>query len=192
MATERGRSYRPRMTQPLRNLDDVSSFKLSEQDRERLFELTHECIVCWTNSSGWPVGMPHSFVWSGGKFWVHTTTKRQRVKALTRRPESCVVVTSKGTEMNGAMVTAKTYATVHHGDRDLVRWLLPLFFDRTGLGPDAETRAEVMTLFDTPARVVIEFTPVEFLTYSSAALGRAVLASGFGQWGRRAPAGPYT
>jgi hypothetical protein len=107
----------------LRDLEDVSGFKLSEQNRERLFQLANECIVCWTNKSGWPVGMPHTFVWSDGKFWVHTTTKRVRVKGLTARPESSIVVTSNGTEMSGAMVTAKTHATVHHGDRDLVRWL---------------------------------------------------------------------
>lgn len=177
------------MTQPIRDLDDVSAFKLSAQGRERLFELTTECIVCWTNSSGWPVGMPHSFVWSDSKFWVHTTTKRARVKALTARPESCIVVTSKGTEMRGAMVTAKTHATVHHGDRDLVRWLLPLFFDRTGMGPDAESRAQLMELFDTPARVVIEFSPVETFTYSAVEMDDAILSSGFDQWGRRGPAG---
>jgi len=175
------------MHQPLRDLDDVSSFKLSVAGRERLFALTSECVVCWTNSSGWPVGMPHSFVWSDGKFWVHTTTKRQRVKALAARPDSCVVVTSKGTEMSGAMVTAKTRATVHHGDRDLVRWLLPLFFDRTGLGPDPESRAQLMELFDTPARVVIEFDPVEFFTYSSAELDDAMLSSGIDGWERRGP-----
>jgi hypothetical protein len=175
------------MTQPIRDLDDVSSFKLSEQGRERLFKLTSECIVCWTNSSGRPLGMPHSFVWSDGKFWVHTTSNRPRVKALTKRPDSSIVVTSKGTEIDGAMVTAKTQATVHHGDRDLVRWLLPLFFDRTGLGPDPESRAQLMQLFDTPARVVIEFTPEEFITYSSQALDGAMESSGVDGWKRRGP-----
>src|ERR1700761_9501055 len=115
------------MTQPLRDLADVSAFKLSEAGRERLFEETNECIVCWTNSSGRPLGMPHSFVWADDKFWVHTTTKRARVKALPARPDGSVVVTSKGTSLPGAMVTAKTRAIVHYGDRDLVRWLLPLF-----------------------------------------------------------------
>jgi len=182
------------MTQPIRDLDDVSAFKLSEQGRERLFELTNECIVCWTNSRGQPLGMPHSFVWSDGKFWVHTTSKRARVKALTARPDSCIVVTSKGTGIPGAMVTAKTNAIVHHGDGDLVRWLLPLFFDRTGLGldpdtgaPDPAARAQLMTLFDTPARVVIEFDPVEFITYSSAELDDAMESSGIDAWSRRAP-----
>lgn len=48
------------MDQPLRDLNDVSTFKLSAARRERLFALTNECVVCWTNSSGWPVRMPHS------------------------------------------------------------------------------------------------------------------------------------
>jgi len=43
--------------QPLRDLDDVSSFKLSEQGRERLFELTNECIVCWTSLHHGPAGL---------------------------------------------------------------------------------------------------------------------------------------
>jgi len=48
----------PGMTQqPLRDLDDVSSFKLSEQGRERLFELTNECIVCWTSLHHGPAGL---------------------------------------------------------------------------------------------------------------------------------------
>jgi len=110
------------------------------------------------------------------------------VKALAARPESCVVVTSKGTEMRGAMVTAKTRAIVHHEDRDLVRWLLPLFFDRVGMGPDAESRAQLMELFDTPARVVIEFSPVEYFTYSAVEMDDAIRSSGFDQWGKRGPA----
>jgi hypothetical protein len=79
------------MTQPLRDLDDVSAFKLSEQGRARLFGLTSECIVCWTNSDGWPVGMPHSFVWSDGKFWVHTTSKRARLQRGARRVRRAAV-----------------------------------------------------------------------------------------------------
>jgi hypothetical protein len=130
------------MARQLRDLEDVSGFKLSEQNRERLFQLTNECIVFWTNKSGWPVGMPHTFVWSDGKFWVHTTTKRVRVKALTARPESSIVVTSNGTELSGAMVTAKTHATVHHGDRDLTDAWLPAI---TRSRPNAATRHRMST-----------------------------------------------
>lgn len=34
------------------------------------------------------------------------------------------------------MVTTKTMAKVHDGDRDLVRWLLPLFLARVGMAAD--------------------------------------------------------
>ncbi len=51
MAGTRGRSYGLSMTQPLRDLDDVSSFKLSEQGRERLFEL--DDAVLSSGFDGW-------------------------------------------------------------------------------------------------------------------------------------------
>ncbi|WP_194829805.1 hypothetical protein [Nocardia sp. XZ_19_231] len=172
------------MGKKLDNLEDLSAFKLSDADRESLFEFQNECTVCWTNKEGWPVGMPHSFVWSGGKFWVHTTTNRKRVRALRARPQSCVVVSSLGTEMMGAMVTTKTLATVHDGDRDLVRWLLPLFLERVGMASDEEAFRQQMQLLDTPARVVIEFEPVDFFTYDSRALSESVASSGYNRWDR--------
>lgn len=170
------------MGDKIKNLDDVSAFTLSLEERERLFEIQNECTVCWTNRDGWPVAMPHSFVWDSGRFWVHTSTSRKRVQALRDRPESCVVVSSLGTDTNGAMVTAKTRATVHDGDRDRVQWLLPLFLQRVGMAADDEAFRQQMQLLDTPARVVIEFEPVDVFTYNSQKLREAVVASGFDNW----------
>jgi hypothetical protein len=39
-----------------------------------------------------------------------------------------------------------------------------------------------MELFDTPARVVIEFSPVEVFTYSAVEMDDAIRSSGFDQW----------
>jgi hypothetical protein len=86
--------------------------------------------------------------------------------------------------MIGAMITTKTLATVHDGDRDLVRWLLPLFLKRVGMAADDEAFDQQMALLDTPARVVIEFDPVDFFTYNSEALSRAVASSGYDRWDR--------
>jgi hypothetical protein len=169
----------------IKNVNDISAFNVSDEERERLFQLTNECIVCWTNKDGRPLGMPHTFVWSGGHFWVQTTTNRPRVKALRARPETSILVTSLGTELSGTMVLAKTNATVHDGDRDLVQWILPLFFDRCGMGPDAESRAELMKLFDTPERVVLEFVPEDFITYSSGELAKAMESDGITAWSKR-------
>lgn len=173
------------MGDKIKNLDDVSAFTLSLEERERLFEIQNECTVCWTNRDGWPVAMPHSFVWDSGRFWVHTSTSRKRVQALRDRPESCVVVSSLGTDTNGAMVTAKTRATVHDGDRDRVQWLLPLFLQRVGMAADDEAFRQQMQLLDTPARVVIEFEPADVFTYNSHKLREAVVASGFDNWAGR-------
>jgi hypothetical protein len=57
------------------------------------------------------------------------------------------------------------------------------------MGPDAESRAQLMELFDTPARVVIEFSPVEVFTYSAVEMDDAIRSSGFDLWGKRGPAG---
>jgi hypothetical protein len=45
-----------------------------------------------------------------------------------------------------------------------------------------------MELFDTPARVVIEFSPVEFFTYSAVEMDEAIRSSGFDQRQKRGPA----
>lgn len=171
------------MTPGSRDLEDVSSFTLSDEAREELFARQHQCTVNWTTRAGFPMGMPHSFVWSGGKFWVHTTTNRKRVKSLTDRPQSCVVVSSIGTALPSGMASAKTHATVHHGDRELVRWLLPLFWDRTGMAPRDDHAAEQLwALFDTPARVVLEFDPIDIFTWSSVETTAALQAGGFDTW----------
>jgi hypothetical protein len=171
------------MAEKIQNLEDVSFAKLTDEERERLFAGQPLCVVNWTTRDGFPMGMPHDYVWDQGKFWVHTTTKRKRVKALTDRPQSCIVVDSGHKPgLPGGMVSAKTMATVHHGDRDLVRWLLPLFFDRVGWTDDQAVRDQMMELFDTPARVVISFDPIEMFTWSSQQTTNALNNSGFDKW----------
>lgn len=170
------------MERKLTNLDDISAFKLIDDEQERLYDLQDECSVSWTNSAGWPVSMPHSYVRVDGKFWIHTTVNRQRVKAFRARPQTCVTVSGIGTEMYGCMVTNKTLATVHDGDRDLVRWLLPLFLRRVGKAADDESLNQQMLLLDTPNRVVIEFDPVESFSYNSQALRKAIGENGYDRW----------
>lgn len=166
----------------MQNLEDLSPYKLSADEQEKLFELQDECTISWTNKAGWPVSMPHSFVRSDGKFWVHATTNRKRVQAFRARPQTCVTVSGLGTEMSGCMVTTKTSATVHDGDRDLVRWLLPLFLKRVGKATDEEALNQQLALLDSPGRVVIEFDPVESFTYNSQALRKAIAAQGYNRW----------
>jgi hypothetical protein len=177
------------MTRKIQNLEDVSFAKLTDEERERLFAGQRICTVNWTTREGFPMGMPHDYLWDQGKFWVGTTTKRKRVRALTERPQSCIVVDSADKpDLPVGMVSAKTMATVHHGDRDLVTWFLPLFFDRVGWTHDEATRTQLMELFDTPARVVISFDPIEMFSWSSQETTNALDESGFDKWqGKDAP-----
>jgi hypothetical protein len=156
--------------------EEVSAFKLTEADIEWLYQQQRECTVCWTNKDGWPVGMPHLFVWSGGSFWITMSGQRKRVQALRNRPKSCIVISSIATSKgSGEMVAIKTLATVHD-DRERLRWFLPHFLARAEYPP--EHREEQFKLFFTPRRIVIEFKPVDLLSFSSHKLGAAMIASG--------------
>jgi hypothetical protein len=174
------------MADEIHDLEDVSMFKLTDAERDRLFELKTICTVCWTTKDGWPVGMPHNFVWHDQKFWVTTAARRKRVRALEARPQSCIVVDSTGTPSAGAMVAAKTLAKFHY-DRERLNWFLPLFLERSSLPPGEENRRQQMELMNTPGRIVIEFEPVEFFTYESTRLAQAVAASGYSGWSSGEP-----
>ena len=156
--------------------EDVGSFHLDETEIEWLYEQQEECTVCWTTKEGFPVGMPHLYVWADGSFWVTTSGQRKRVQALRNRPQSCIVISSKATAHgSGDMVSVKTLATIHE-DRDRLRWFLPLFLDRAHY--PKEHHEEQFKLFFTPRRLVIEFKPVNVLSFSSHKLGAAMIASG--------------
>jgi hypothetical protein len=158
------------MTEKTVGLEEVSAFKLTTEEVERLYEQQAECTVCWTTKDGWPMGMTHNFVWSDGSFWVTMSSQRKRVQALRDRPQSCIVVSSKATSFgSGSMVAVKTLATMHE-DRERLRWFIPRFLERVGFPQDQFDQ------YFTPRRIVVEFKPVEVLSFSSHALRSAMAA----------------
>lgn len=169
----------------IKSIEDLGklNISLSHEDVETLIEKKHQGVICWTNSQGWPVGMPHSVIWSDQKFWIWTAADRARIKALAKRPQSCVTVTSDGTDFGSAMVAVKTLATVHYGRRDLIDWIIPKFFDQTGMPSDPESRKQQIELMDTPGRVVVEFEPVQYLTYDGRKLQQRLREDGWDRWG---------
>jgi hypothetical protein len=162
------------MAGEMKNLEEVSQFKLDRAAIERIYAEQNECTVCWTTKDGWPVGMTHLYVWANGSLWVMVSGQRKRVLALRKRPKSCLVITSKGTSYGaGAMVAVKTTATIHE-DRETLRWFLPLFMARTSAAKDTFDEE----LFVSERRVVIEFKPVEVLSFDPVKLQAAMAASG--------------
>ena len=159
------------------NLEEISGYALDEEMQEKLFAVQRLCVVCWTTSEGWPVGVHHRYLWAKGRVWVTTSRQRHRVNALLKRPESCVVIGGEGTELGpDRTLTFKTRATVHE-DRETLEWFLPRFCD--AVHPDnPDASAGMQAMMDTPRRVVIELEPVKTISYDGGKLTEAIIREG--------------
>ncbi len=147
---------------------DVSGIGVDPAKRDDLYQAHTECAVNWTTRAGWPVGVMHRFVWRADRFWVTYAPERKRVAALRQRPQSSVVVSSEGTWLGGDITTpAKTLATVHD-DPDVRGWFYSALAERQR--PVPTDRPEFIRRLDTPGRVVIELTPVAWITYDGVRL----------------------
>ncbi|MDG2304540.1 MAG: hypothetical protein P8R42_07755 [Candidatus Binatia bacterium] len=159
------------------NLEEVSGYPLDAEQQERLFALQRMCVVCWTTTDGAPVGVSHRYMWAKGKIWVTTSSQRPRVRALQKRPKSCVVITGDGTEMGpDCTLTIKTTCVVH-ADRETLDWFFSEF-SKTLL-PDMQDAQDVMRgMLDTKRRVVLELTPVKTMSYDGGKLNEAIAREG--------------
>lgn len=159
------------------SLEEVAGYPLDESDREQLLALQRVCSVCWTTAEGWPVGVTHRYIWSRERIWVTTSAQRHRVKALRRRPQSCVIISGDGTELGpDRTLTFKTLCTVHE-DRDTLEWFYKEF--STALHPDNPAGQEgLAAMLDTPRRVVLELEPTKIISYDGAKLTAAIAREG--------------
>lgn len=161
------------------SLEEVSAYGLDESDRERLFALQRVCSVCWTTQEGWPVGVTHRYIWSDGKIWVTTSAQRHRVRALEKRPQSCVIISGDGTELGpDRTLTLKTLCTIHD-DRPTLEWFYGAF--AKALHPaSVRWQQSLIEMLDTPRRVVLALTPVKAISYDGSKLDRAIGQEGLG------------
>ncbi len=148
------------------NYDDVKQYRLDPEREQELVNSAGECVFCWANKSGHPLGVITAYVPVDGKIWMTATRERVRVKAIARDGRSSVVMTSKGTHMGGGKTVTYKGHTVIHDDPKTKLWMYNLLaagmaqsrdegneFTR-GLDPEMFVR-----FLDTPERVVMEFTP---------------------------------
>ncbi|MCP5179851.1 MAG: hypothetical protein H6993_07345 [Pseudomonadales bacterium] len=150
------------------NYSNVKGVDIDPGKRADLYNAQTECVVNWTTRDGWPVGVMHRFVWHDDRFWVTCAPQRVRVRALRERPQSSVIVSSEGTWLGGDLTTtAKTLASVHD-DQAIRDWFYPALARRQRKTP--EDQAEFIRRLDTPGRVVIELTPVAWITYDGVRL----------------------
>ncbi|MCH7789809.1 MAG: hypothetical protein IH940_10255 [Acidobacteria bacterium] len=155
------------------SLEEVAGYPLDDETRDRLFALQRVCSVCWTTTEGWPVGVTHRYIWARDRVWVTTSGQRKRVTALRRRPQSCVIISGDGTELGpDRTITLKTLCTVRE-DRETLGWFYGEF--ARALHPDdPEAQSGLISMLDTPRRVVLELEPVKTISYDGMKLAAAV------------------
>lgn len=154
------------MSEQNTNYDDVKQYRLDPEREQELVNTAGECVFCWANKAGHPLGVITAYVPVDGKIWMTATRERVRVKAIARDGRSSVVMTSKGTAMGGGKTVTYKGHTVIHDDAETKLWMYNLLAQGMAMSQDegnAFTQGLNPDLFvkflDTPERVVLEFTP---------------------------------
>jgi hypothetical protein len=147
--------------------EDLTECGLSAELEHELVYTQRECTFMWTNKAGEPFGVIMSYLPKDGKLWLTAAERRARISAIRRFPRASVCINSTGTKMGtGKTVTYKGDCVVHTG-RDVKDWFYPEF--SAYLRPDNPEAAKAFqTFLDSPARVVVEFTPDYTLSFDSA------------------------
>ena len=168
------------MTDQVTNYDDVKQYRLDAEREAELVRTAGECVFCWSNKSGHPLGVITAYVPVSGKIWMTATRERVRIKAIARDGRSSVVITSKGTPMGGGKTVTYKGHTVIHDDAKTKQWFYNLLASVMAGAKDdgnAFTRGLVPDLFvkflDSPRRVILEVEPTQRIGYDGAKMGKA-------------------
>ncbi|MEQ8860593.1 MAG: hypothetical protein RIC56_18280 [Pseudomonadales bacterium] len=166
------------------NYDDVRQYRLDPEREQELVRSAGECVFCWANKSGHPLGVITAYVPVDGKIWMTATRERVRIKAIARDGRSSVVLTSKGTPMGGGKTVTYKGHSVIHDDHETKMWMYRLLAAGMAQSRDegnAFTRnldPEMFVRFlDTPERVVLEFTPEMSIPFDGDKMARATASA---------------
>jgi len=145
--------------------DDVKQYRLDPEREQELLKTAGECVFCWANKAGHPIGVITAYVPVDGKIWMTATRDRVRIKAIARDGRSSIVISSKGTPMGGGKTVTYKGHTVIHDDPETKMWMYRLLAGGMAAREDEGNQfteglsPELFVKFlDTPGRVVLEFT----------------------------------
>jgi hypothetical protein len=178
------------MSDQTTNYDDVKQYRLDPERERELVQTAGECVFCWANKSGHPLGVITAYVPVNGKIWMTATRERVRIKAIARDGRSSVVITSKGTPMGGGKTVTYKGHTVIHDDAKTKQWFYGLLAHGMAASKDdgnAFTKGLRPDLFvkflDTPERVVLEFTPEMSIPFDGDKMAKGT-ATAYAQFAR--------
>jgi len=157
------------------NLENSKGFPLSDELQEKLLMAADECVMSWSTDEGWPMAINHIFLWHEGRIWTSTSGLKLRVKALRKRPVSCIVVSGMGNEVGAERsVSIKTRVRIHD-DRKTKDWFYGAIAAKEN--PDNPDMAQAfINLLDSPNRVILEHEPVKFISYDGIAVRDDLIA----------------
>lgn len=163
-------------TDEIEDYEDVTSYTLDESTEADLLQAQNELTFIWSNKEGWPVGVIMSYVFRDGKFWCTASSQRKRVAAVRRDPRVCVVVTSRGTRVEGSRaVTYKGLCNLRE-DPETKAWFYPALAE--AINPTDPDRARRFAKFlDSPRRIIFEITPDQRIGYDGVKMRAATNAS---------------
>ena len=153
-------------------LKDASGYRLSDERQAKLLERELECVFCWTNSDGHPIGITQAYVYADGVFWMCTDEGRARARAVRRDPRSSVVVF---TARKSKTLSFKGTSEIIE-DRETVMWFLREVARRYDPHDPQAQEAHVKAA-DHPGRVVIKFTPEKITNAFDGGLARTGTSS---------------
>ncbi len=146
--------------------EDLTACGLSDELEHELLYTQRECVFMWTNQAGEAFGVVMSYLPKDGKIWLTAAERRARIAAIRRFPRASICINSTGSTMGGGKTVTYKGDCVVHDTRDVKDWFYPEFADY--LMPGMPDRAAAFRSFlDSPARVVIEFTPDYTLSFDS-------------------------
>jgi hypothetical protein len=138
--------------------EDLSPFRLSEEEGEELLRTQTECTFCWSTKDGAPMGVIMGYVWRDGRLWTTATSQRDRIKAIRRDSRCAVVVTSTGVALPPARTLTLKGRCVIHDDAETKGWFYPALA-ATVITEPGPRRDAFLAHLDSPLRVVIEVIP---------------------------------
>jgi hypothetical protein len=166
------------MTEPqlIHDYEDVTGYTLDAGTETELLAAQNEATFIWANKEGWPVGVIMSYVYREGRFWLTASSQRKRISAIRRDPRVCVVVSSKGTDLDGNKAVTYKGRCVLHDDDGTKAWFYPALAQ--AINPsDAERAVRFARFLDSPRRVIIEVVPEGRIGYDGTKLQAATLLS---------------
>ncbi len=151
--------------------ETVSIYPFTDAETDALMDHSNECVLMWSTSDGWPVGVTHAFVWHDGRIWLTFTAQRHRAAAIRRDNRVSVNVSSAGYPEGSAedlprgAITFKGRGEFYE-DEKTKNWMYRALAAKLNRG-DPAGEDWFFEFLDSPLRIVLAVTPEKRIMYNA-------------------------